>query len=262
MEENDLIYKNDPIGRQLEYELEDENEDEIEYELIRSKRRSISLEIKPDGELLVRAPNYVPKWEIDEFIFSKRVWIEKNRKKTAEKTENMGEIKRLSQEELSELMSAAKEDIPARVRRWAPTAAPGSIWDNESGGMISQITIWDLLGNFTSSLMPGESINSGHDYEYISKNYDHKDKKPKLTIRHQKTLWGSCTPEGSLSFNCMLMLAPEEVRDYVVIHELCHLNHMDHSREFWKAVGRAMPDYKKYRKWLSDNGYLLLARLP
>ena len=85
--------------------------------------------------------------------------------------------------------------------------------------------------------------------------------KPRLTIRHQKTLWGSCTPKGNLNFNCLLMLAPEEVRDYVVVHELCHLKHMDHSRAFWRAVEKALPDYRVHRKWLKENGHTLLARL-
>lgn len=76
----------------------------------------------------------------------------------------------------------------------------------------------------------------------------------RISIRAQHTRWGSCSSRGTLSFNWRLMLAPPRVLDYVVVHELCHLNHMDHSRNFWNAVGEVMPDYKKYKKWLKENG--------
>lgn len=84
----------------------------------------------------------------------------------------------------------------------------------------------------------------------------------RVTIRHQKTRWGSCSSKGTLNFNCLLMLAPEDVRDYVVVHELCHLLHMDHSQKFWAEVRRAMPHYKEPLKWLKQNEVALMARLP
>lgn len=76
----------------------------------------------------------------------------------------------------------------------------------------------------------------------------------KITIRGQYTRWGSCSSSGTLSFNWRLMLAPPRVLDYVVVHELCHLKHMDHSRDFWNAVAKIMPDYKEHRTWLKING--------
>ena len=84
----------------------------------------------------------------------------------------------------------------------------------------------------------------------------------RVTIRSQKTRWGSCTAQGNLNFNCLLMLTPEAVQDYVVIHELCHRKHLNHSQEFWAEVERHCPDYRIYRKWLKDNGGALISRLP
>lgn len=75
-----------------------------------------------------------------------------------------------------------------------------------------------------------------------------------ITIREQKTRWGSCSARGTLSFNWRLILAPPVVLDYVVVHELCHLQHMDHSAAFWHAVSHVMPDYKIRRKWLKVHG--------
>ena len=79
-----------------------------------------------------------------------------------------------------------------------------------------------------------------------------------ITIRDQKTRWGSCSSRGNLNFNWRLMLAPPRVLDYVVVHELCHRKHMDHSPAFWQEVGDILPDYKALRKWLKDNGSTLI----
>ena len=75
-----------------------------------------------------------------------------------------------------------------------------------------------------------------------------------ITVRDQKTRWGSCSSRGTLSFNYRLVFAPQTVLDYVVVHELCHLTHMNHSRDFWNLVGSVMPDYKSHRKWLKEHG--------
>ena len=83
----------------------------------------------------------------------------------------------------------------------------------------------------------------------------------KITVKKQRTLWGSCSGKGNLNFNCLLMLAPEEVRDYIIVHELCHRKQMNHSPEFWREVAQVMPEYERYRRWLKDNGQVLIRRL-
>ena len=75
-----------------------------------------------------------------------------------------------------------------------------------------------------------------------------------IRIGDQKTRWGSCSNNGTLSFSWRLMLAPPRVLDYVVIHEICHLTYMDHSKNFWDLVSVYDPDYKEHRKWLKENG--------
>lgn len=82
----------------------------------------------------------------------------------------------------------------------------------------------------------------------------------KITIRNQKTRWGSCSTNGNLNFNYLLADMPEEVLDYVVVHELCHRKEMNHSPKFWSEVGKAFPEYKKVRKWLKENGSMYLAK--
>lgn len=83
----------------------------------------------------------------------------------------------------------------------------------------------------------------------------------RVTIRCQKSRWGSCTSQGNLSFNCLLMLAPPEVLDSVVVHELCHRKEMNHSRRFYDEVLRVLPDYHQRHGWLRENGTMLLSRI-
>ena len=80
----------------------------------------------------------------------------------------------------------------------------------------------------------------------------------RITIRNQKTRWGSCSSKGNLNFNCLLMLMPSEVIDYVVVHELCHRKEMNHSKAFWQEVENILPNYKNQVKWLKDEGGLYL----
>lgn len=83
----------------------------------------------------------------------------------------------------------------------------------------------------------------------------------RITIRNQRTRWGSCSSKGNLNFNCLLMLTPPWVLDYVVVHELCHRLEMNHSARFWTQVERVYPNYKQARKWLKINGNDLIDRM-
>lgn len=82
----------------------------------------------------------------------------------------------------------------------------------------------------------------------------------KITIRCQKSKWGSCSRKGNLNFNCLLLLAPAEVLDAIVVHELCHMKQMNHSKAFYDEVLRVYPDYKEWRRWLKENGDIIMMR--
>lgn len=83
----------------------------------------------------------------------------------------------------------------------------------------------------------------------------------RITIRNQKTRWGSCSSKGNLNFNCLLMLTPEQVRDSIVVHELCHRKYMDHSQHFYELVREVYPEYDRWNRWLKKNGGVILKRM-
>ena len=83
----------------------------------------------------------------------------------------------------------------------------------------------------------------------------------RITVRNQRTRWGSCSSKGNLNFNCLLMLAPPGILDYVVVHELCHRKEMNHSPKFWAEVAKVMPDYKERQKWLRTEGSSIMRRM-
>ena len=180
---------------------------DIPYNIIRSARKTISIVIKPTGEVEVRCPRRCSKREIDAFVASKEDWICKHLETIAARPQ----CPMLSSEALRELAKQAATELPERVRRFA-----------------------DMVG-----------VSVG-----------------RITIRSQRTRWGSCSAKGNLNFNCLLMLCPDAVRDYVVIHELCHRKHLNHSADFWAEVEAHCPDYQIHRKWLKDNGSSLISRLP
>ena len=107
-----------------------------------------------------------------------------------------------------------------------------------------------------------EELTAGIDYELAVRVAYYAEKLGvsygKITLRQQKTRWGSCAANGNLNFNWLLILAPPEVLDYVVVHELCHRREMNHSQAFWKEVEKILPDYRERQKWLKDNGWRLM----
>ena len=102
--------------------------------------------------------------------------------------------------------------------------------------------------------------------EYIPKRVSYFAKQigvtyGRITIRNQKTRWGSCSSKGNLNFNCLVILTPLEVIDYVVVHELCHRKEMNHSKAFWAEVEKVLPNYKEQVKWLKENGGQIIGRM-
>ena len=177
----------------------------MEFEVIRSKRRSIGIEIK-QNKLIIRAPMQATNEEINETMLKHKAWIEKHLAKAQVQKQALSLVKKLTDSEIKVLADRAMEVILERVKHYAP-----------------------LVG-----------VTYG-----------------RITIRNQRSRWGSCSSKGNLNFNCLLMLAPPEVIDSVVVHELCHRKVMNHSDKFYSEVLRVFPDYWNCHKWLKENGPVL-----
>ena len=179
-----------------------------QLEIIRSKRRTIAIEVKKDLRIVVRVPLEMKDNDIQRFVMEKQRWIEKHLqivKKRNEEKETPFTV-----EEIHALADAALKDLLQRVAKYAP---------------IVGVTVG------------------------------------RITIRNQRSRWGSCSAKGNLNFNCLLMLCPEEVRDYVVVHELCHRKELNHSPAFWSLVECVLPGYKEQYHWLKENGSKIIRRL-
>lgn len=181
-----------------------------DFEIIRSNRRTISLEITSAGQVVVRAPKRMPEGEIRAFVESKSSWLAKHLQKKEKDMESLQEEGYFTEREIKRLAALAKQVIPEKVAYYA---------------------------------------------RIIGVTYG------RISIRKQKTRWGSCSREGNLNFNCLLMMAPPEVLDYVVVHELSHRLEMNHSARFWAQVEKVMPDYRVPRKWLKEHGGKLMMRM-
>ena len=181
----------------------------MEYKLIKSKRKTISVEVRDEG-IIVRAPLRTTLREADAFVLKHKRWIENRQKKLSELRKLHETAEKLTQDEINALADQALDYIPKRVEFYA---------------------------------------------DKMRLSYG------KITIRLQKTRWGSCSAKKNLNFNALLMLTPPEVIDSVVVHELCHLREMNHGERFYELVYDAYPEYDKWNRWLKDNGAAIMARV-
>ncbi len=168
--------------------------------LDRGNRKSLTVTVTPQGELLVRAPLAMSDHEIERFLRQKRYWIYKQGVR-------------------------AREEARSRVQF---TEAEEKAYREQARRKLSERT--------------------DHYKRILGVEYG------RIRIGDQKTRWGSCSSRKTISYNWRLIRMPEEIQDYVVVHELCHLLHMDHSGAFWDTVAGVLPDYRKRRRWLKENG--------
>lgn len=180
--------------------------EEIEIQVIKSRRRTLGLEVDRKGTMKARIPFAVSKKAAEEFVREHKNWILKKRAQ-------------LRQQEQRKRKEAA--DIPA----------------------------WSELPREQAAKIRSEFLRKA---EYFAGQMGVRY--GRITIRSQKTRWGSCSSRGNLNFNYQLYFLPEELMDYVVIHELAHRKHMNHSADFWKEVERFCPAYREKRRLLQQIG--------
>lgn len=215
--------------------------------IIRTKRKTIALQITDDATLIVRAPFEVSEQTIKNVVIKHKDWIEKK-----------------------------KEDILARDPKYVKKEFVNgegflylgkyyklSIVKEQDAPLIFNNNGFFLLRGYLS-VARELFINfyKKRAYEKISERVEWCAKKRgfvynKITITDVHKRWGSCSPKGNLSFSWRLIMAPLPVIDYVIVHELVHLEEKNHTKFFWSKVKMLLPDYEKYKDWQKTNGYLL-----
>lgn len=190
----------------------------ISYRVIRSNRKTCAIVLDENAAVSVRLPLRGTNADAVRFLREKQYWIADKRTKLLKQKEE-----RLARQAgLTPLTQNQRTALEKRYREAAKS-------------YFSQRAAY-YTGTYRHIIR--------HGYSSIS-------------VRDQKTRWGSCSAKGALSFNWRLMLAPPNILDYVVVHELCHLEHLNHSKDFWECVEAILPDYRERRKWLKEHGHEL-----
>lgn len=211
--------------------------------IIRSKRKTLSLTINENAELIIRAPKRLSIEKIQDFINEKENWI--NRKK------------RLIENQIKDVTSNHNKLL------YLGNLFPINIEQNASKELF-----------FTGEEFIANSIEPDSLSLSIKKWYKNKFKEialPRVAyfankhnlmvnqvrIKNQKTMWGSCSSKNNINLNYLLLMAPMGVIDYVIVHELVHTIHRNHSTDFWNSVESIMPEFQEHKRWLKKNGYKL-----
>ncbi len=213
------------------------------YALVRSrKRRTLCLQVSPAGELRLLVPARTSQQDIDAFLTAKSLWIERALKRARALPEMPPFADGLGLRVLDDRVTLALRlrPGPARVQR--------------TGSLLSAAACDEVQARAAVESWYREAARH-HAVARIIHFAPLVGRVPRrIRIAGQKTRWGSCSPQGTVSLNFRLMLMPAALFDYVVAHELCHLIAAHHGRAFWRELARVMPDYERRRERLHEIG--------
>jgi predicted metal-dependent hydrolase len=211
----------------------------MEYEIRRSRRaRRVHVRVQLDGSVEVVLPERSPQRAAARAVRELRPWIDQRRALVAE-AQAAREQRDGWLPYLDERLTLVPQPTRRRVhRRGAELLVPA---DPDSAGPALERWYRRVAHKEITARLDGATAAVGSSYSG-------------LTIRAQRTRWASCSPSGAMSFNWRLMLAPSDVLDYVVWHEVCHLDVLDHSPRFWSLLAERLPGYEAPRAWLRRHG--------
>lgn len=235
--------------------ITDKNE-KITYSIKKSKRKTISIAVLQDGEVIIHVPYYITESTIGDILNKKQSWIIKKRNEIVKQNETMNRLDYLSYEDRSNLLFKGSlyplyiiDDI--KLNRPKVTFNGEAFYIN--GSNFNREEKREVLRNWYREQARIKFLERIAFYEkQIGVSYG------TVRIKEQKGCFGSCSSKGNLNFNLRCILAPEEILDYVVVHELCHLKYFNHSEQFWNLVKEILPDYKQRRDWLKEKGRFLI----
>jgi len=223
----------------------------LNYKLIRShiRKKTLSIQVERDGTVLVRVPFHTPQTDIDRFLKEKNQWLQKI------------------------IGRQQKHNHDRQVRSFIPGEKFPYLGENYVLKIHERIDADGALTFTGREFLLGRDALSGarilfHLWYQKQARVHLKERvrclsgllglSPRgVAVNNARSRWGSCSPEDRLRFTWRLIMAPAEIIDYVVVHELCHMKIRNHSRDYWRLVEHILPDHKKHKAWLKDHGHLL-----
>lgn len=222
---------------------------DITYEVIRSRRATADIVIERDGRVLVRAPESVPDERIEDLIEAKLYWIYKN----------LAEWRDLNATRvLREYRNGEGFLYLGRSYRLLLVADQEEPLLLKNGRFCLRRDLVDR-GEIEAAKIAFRDYYIARGIERIRQRVDYYAPKVGVTpcdidVRELGNRWASCAPNGSLAFHWKCMMAPQTIIDYIVVHELCHFHHLNHTDAFWNEVDKVMPAYGERKKWLREHG--------
>lgn len=214
--------------------------------IIKTKRRTIVLEVQLDSTLIVRAPIGVNEEIIKDMVYKYRGWIEKKRKEA--QARNLKIRKRQFKRGESFLYLGKYYKLEIVESQKLPLKLTDRFYLSKT-----YLPNAEHVFLYWYRIKTLEKISDL--VEYYARENGYKYNKVKISNAHKRL--DSCSIKGNLSFSWRLIMAPPKIIDYVVVHELTHLMERNHSKAFWRKVALRMPDYKEQKKWLKENGHIL-----
>lgn len=222
------------------------NNKEISFNIIYRKRKTMSLEIKPNGLVNVLAPLGYDKNFIIDSVKNKADWILKN----LEEIESKNKFDR-TYEDGDKFMYLGKEYV-LQVITDKSLIRPSVNLEDKNLAVKLNSNNKELIKQTLKTWYCDKTLEIVKDRLDFYKKF-FKDSVSSIKIKDQKTRWASCTYKNEILFNLRCSMAPLEVVDYIVVHEMCHMEHRNHSKDFYNAVEKILPDYKIRIKWLKEN---------
>ncbi|MDF2870759.1 MAG: family peptidase [Anaerocolumna sp.] len=247
--------------KEVNFEVEKEK---FTVKVVYSARKTISLELKADGTITARVPNRIPDYEVKQLINENKFKLYNKYKEFCDYKEKEGGVTAkagydeiyqdgatlpfvLGELTLQIINRGGRDFINLHYHKLPDGKRILALETQTEDKAVIREYIADWYRRYAKDTLEMKA-------SYYAKRM-HTDY-GRITVREQKTRWGSCSSKGNLNFNWKLMMMPEPIIDYVVIHELAHRKHMDHSKNFWFEVEKVLPDYKIKRDWLKKNGRL------
>jgi len=219
------------------------------YHVVRSRRATMDIIIERDGSVLVRAPEWAGDDQIANIVTSKRNWIAQglaewrdlNAARVPREYKNGECFLYLGRP--CRLLFVADQDEPLQIKNGRFTLRRDLV---DQGGVTA-----------AKAAFRAYYIERG--LEWLRQRVEYYAPKvgvsaPAVDVRELGNRWGSCSPTGALAFHWKCMMAPQTIIDYIVVHELCHFHHRDHTDAFWNEVDKVIPDYRERKEWLRKNG--------